>query len=122
MAKRTFLELELSEGEVREFRRICRKASVNPSDAVATFVSAVNQYYADKPELLREFSAEKFFPAPIIEAVYRFNEKTGNIERIGLTDRGKVLKLEEASPWKIMAEVRSMEAALREYFKYLDGK
>ncbi len=122
MAKRTFLELELSEEEVRAFRHICEKASLNPSDVVATFVSAVNQYYAERPELLREFSAEKFFPTPILETVYRFNEKTGRIERIGLTDKGKPLKLEEASPQRIMAEVHSMEATLREYFKYLEGK
>jgi len=32
------------------------------------------------------------------------------------------LKLEEASPQRIMAEVHSMEATLREYFKYLEGK
>jgi hypothetical protein len=122
MAKNTFLEIELPEKELDEFRRLCAKASVNPSTLVATFISAVNEHYAESPPLLREFSADKFFPAPIVETVYRFNRKTGKIERIGLTEKGKVLKLEEASPQKVMAEVKMMQASIMEYFKYLEDK
>lgn len=116
-------ELEISGEDVTKFKGICEAAKVGVDRVIGTFISAVNEYYAENPGLVKYFSADNFIPKPIAESIYRFNEKTGKIERIGLTDKGKLLKLEELHPTQAKTEAASMEAALRGYFDYLrDGR
>ncbi|MFH1835754.1 MAG: hypothetical protein ABH851_06165 [Methanobacteriota archaeon] len=115
----TKLEVDFGWKDAEKFIEICGEAKIKPNDLIHTFIRAVVEYYSETPQLLREFSGEKFFPAPIMETVYRFNEKTEKIERLGLTGKGKLLKLEEATPKTIKSEVESMQDSLRHYFKYL---
>lgn len=116
-------ELEISGEDLSRFKGICEAAGVGADEVIKTFISSVNEYYAENPGLVNDFSADNFIPKPIAESIYRFNDKTGKIERIGLTDKAKVLKLEELNPTQAKTEATSMEDALREYFDYLiDGR
>lgn len=117
--QKNLLELNVPVKEFDLSKKTCNKAGLKADDVIRVFIASVNKYYRLRPALLREFSPEKFSPVPVAETIYRFNKKSGKIERIGLTGDGAVLKLEESSPQKIEAEARSIQQALRDYFNHL---